>query len=50
MKPGDEFMLYAPAKLAYGDDSPGKIPPGSTLVFKIELLGVLRADGGVAQG
>ena len=50
MKPGDEFMMYVPAKLAYGDDGAGKIPPGSTLVFKIELLGVLRADGGVAQG
>jgi peptidylprolyl isomerase/FKBP-type peptidyl-prolyl cis-trans isomerase FklB len=45
MKPGDEFLLYVPAKLGYGDtDSGGPIPPGSTLVFRIELLGVLQHD------
>lgn len=43
MKPGDEFLLYVPSALAYGDADTGRIPPGSTLVFKIELLGVLPA-------
>jgi len=50
MKPGDEFLLYVPAKLAYGDQDTGPIPPGSTLVFRIELLGVLQSDGGVGLG
>ena len=50
MKPGDEFMLYVPAKLGYGDSDSGPIPPGSTLIFKIELLGVLQHDGGVGLG
>jgi peptidylprolyl isomerase/FKBP-type peptidyl-prolyl cis-trans isomerase FklB len=45
MKPGDEFMLWVPAKLGYGDGDAGPIPGGSTLVFKIELLGVLPASG-----
>jgi peptidylprolyl isomerase/FKBP-type peptidyl-prolyl cis-trans isomerase FklB len=45
MKPGDEFLLYVPAKLGYGDEDNGSpIPPGSTLVFRIELLGVLQHD------
>jgi FKBP-type peptidyl-prolyl cis-trans isomerase len=47
MKPGDEFMLYVPAKLGYGDGESGPIPGGSTLVFKIELLGVLQHSTGL---
>lgn len=44
MRPGDEWMLYVPADLAYGDNQAGAdIPPGSTLVFKIELIDVLRS-------
>jgi peptidylprolyl isomerase/FKBP-type peptidyl-prolyl cis-trans isomerase FklB len=50
MKPGDEFLLYVPSKLGYGDAEGGPIPPGSTLVFRIELLGVLPAGGGVGLG
>lgn len=43
MRPGDEWMLYVPADLAYGDNQvSADIPPGSTLVFKIELIDVLR--------
>ena len=42
MKPGDEWILYVPAKLAYGEQGAGDdIPPNSTLVFRIQLLGVL---------
>ncbi|MBI1683281.1 FKBP-type peptidyl-prolyl cis-trans isomerase [Caulobacter hibisci] len=44
MRPGDEWMLYVPADLAYGDMQAGAdIPAGSTLVFKIELIDVLRS-------
>ena len=44
MRPGDEWELYVPADLAYGDNQAGAdIPPGSTLVFKIELIDVLQS-------
>ena len=44
MRPGDEWILYVPAALAYGDEPPpgGPIPPGAVLVFRIQLLGVLQ--------
>jgi peptidylprolyl isomerase/FKBP-type peptidyl-prolyl cis-trans isomerase FklB len=50
MRPGDEFMLYVPYDKAYGDGGGGPIPPGSTLVFRIELLGVLPKGAGVGLG
>jgi FKBP-type peptidyl-prolyl cis-trans isomerase FklB len=42
MKPGAKWQLFIPADLAYGDNPrPGSgIPPGSTLLFDIELLSV----------
>jgi peptidylprolyl isomerase/FKBP-type peptidyl-prolyl cis-trans isomerase FklB len=50
MRPGDVWYLYVPAQLGYGDRGAGPIPPGSVLVFKVELLGVLPHDGGAAEG
>lgn len=50
MRPGDEWILYVPSNLAYGENGAGEIPPGSTLIFKIELLGVLPGPGHAAQG
>ncbi|CAN5298775.1 hypothetical protein BH09PSE2_BH09PSE2_10380 [soil metagenome] len=42
MRPGDEWFLYVPAKLGYGDrGAGGVIPPGATLIFRMQLLGVL---------
>ena len=38
MKPGAQYMLYIPAKLAYGDKKTGPIPEGSTLIFDVELI------------
>ncbi len=38
MKPGAQYMLYIPAKLAYGNQKTGPIPEGSTLIFDVELL------------
>ncbi|MGB3625539.1 MAG: FKBP-type peptidyl-prolyl cis-trans isomerase [Henriciella sp.] len=45
MTPGDEWLVYIPAELAYGAGSPGPgIPPNSDLIFKIRLDGFLDAD------
>jgi len=45
MKPGDEWIVWIPPQLAYGDEPPGpQIPPNSVLKFRIQLLGVLRHD------
>jgi FKBP-type peptidyl-prolyl cis-trans isomerase len=41
MKQGDKFKFEIPANLAYGPNSPSPaIPPNSTLVFEVELLGI----------
>jgi FKBP-type peptidyl-prolyl cis-trans isomerase len=41
MKVGDKFKFTIPPDLAYGPNSPSpKIPPNSTLVFEVELLGI----------
>jgi FKBP-type peptidyl-prolyl cis-trans isomerase FklB len=39
MKVGSKWRLFIPPDLAYGDQGAGNvIPPGSTLIFEIELL------------
>lgn len=50
MRPGDEWTIYVPPAMGYGDEGGGPIPPNSVLIFRIQLLGVLPAGGGVAQG
>ena len=50
MRPGDEWILYVPSNLGYGEMGAGQIPPGSPLIFRIELIDVLPGPGRVAQG
>ena len=43
MHEGDKFRFFIPANLAYGDRAAGaKIKPGSTLIFDVELLKILK--------
>ena len=40
MKPGAEWRIFVPPQLAYDVNSPPPIPPGSLLVFEVNLLSV----------
>jgi FKBP-type peptidyl-prolyl cis-trans isomerase FklB len=44
MHVGDEWMLYVPPELGYGEQGSGPIPPNSVLIFRVKLLGMLSAD------
>ena len=38
---GDHWIVYIPCEQGYGMRATGNIPGGSTLIFEIELLGVM---------
>ena len=42
MPEGSIWELYIPYTLAYGERQAGKIPPYSTLIFKVELIKVIK--------
>lgn len=42
MKVGEKRNLTIPPDLAYGPGGSGKIPPSSTLVFDVEMIGLAR--------
>ncbi len=39
---GEKAIFIIPSSLGYGDEGSGPIPPASTLVFDVELVGVKR--------
>ena len=41
MHVGDKWEIYLPAEMGYGRLSQPGIPGGSTLIFEIELIGVM---------
>ena len=50
MKPGDEWILWAPASLAYGDQDKGPIPANSVLEFRIQLIDFLTVPPPSVKG
>ena len=41
MDVGSHYMLYIPYQLGYGEQPMGTIPPGSVLIFDVELLDIV---------
>jgi FKBP-type peptidyl-prolyl cis-trans isomerase FkpA len=51
MKVGEKSRLVCPSSIAYGDrGAPPKIKPGSTLVFEVELLEIVKEDAASTGG
>jgi peptidylprolyl isomerase/FKBP-type peptidyl-prolyl cis-trans isomerase FklB len=49
MRPGDEWIVWIPPQLGYGDEAKPGLPANSVLKFRIQLLGVLKHDAPPAQ-
>lgn len=50
MRVGDEWILYLPPQLGYGEMGGGSaIPPNAVLIFRLKLLDVAKVPGGGAE-
>jgi len=50
MPVGSAYKLYIPSELAYGDRGAGNdIPGGSTLIFDVELLEIVKGGAAPAE-
>ena len=38
MKPGARWQLFVPPELGYGGNTPVGVPPGSLIIYELELL------------
>ena len=50
MRVGDEWLLYVPPALGYGEQGRPGIPPNALMVFRIKLLEVAPVPGGERGG
>ena len=51
MRVGDEWILYVPPALGYGEVGGGRaIPPNAVLIFRLKLLDIARVPGGGSSG
>jgi peptidylprolyl isomerase/FKBP-type peptidyl-prolyl cis-trans isomerase FklB len=50
MQVGDEWIVYVPPALGYGEQGRPGIPPNSVMIFRIQLLDIARAPGGERGG
>ena len=46
MRPGDDWTLYVPPSLGYGDEPSGPIPADSVMVFRLQLLALVPPAAG----
>lgn len=46
MDEGSTYMLYIPHNLAYGEQQAGIIPPGSVIIFEVQLLEINPKEEG----
>jgi FKBP-type peptidyl-prolyl cis-trans isomerase len=44
MSEGSTYRLYIPSELAYGEQGASVIPPNSALIFKVELLTIVKEE------
>lgn len=50
MRKGDKWRLFIPPSLGYGNRPAGEIPPGSLLIFDLEVVDVAEGDAEEASG